>query len=100
MKKIAVLTSGGDAPGMNAAVRAVVRTSIYNKIEVMGIKRGFNGLINRDIIPMGVASVSDILQRGGTIIHTARSQEFKLKQVQEKAAHTLKELEIDCWNYK
>jgi 6-phosphofructokinase 1 len=95
MKRIGVLTSGGDAPGMNAAVRAVVRTAIYNNIEVMGIIRGYNGLINKNIKPMGISSVSDILQRGGTVIHTARSKEFRAKQGQEKAVNTLNEFNIE-----
>src|SRR5690554_5696440 len=94
-KRIGVLTSGGDAPGMNAAIRAVVRTAIYNNIEVMGIIRGYNGLINKNVNPMGISSVSDILQRGGTILHTARSREFRTRQGQEKAINTLKQLKID-----
>ena len=72
MKKIAVLTSGGDAPGMNAAIRAVVRTAIHNGIEVMGVQRGYAGLINGELFPMNRSSVSDIIQRGGTILRNAR----------------------------
>lgn len=90
MKKIAVLTSGGDAPGMNAAIRAVVRTALKNNIEVMGIERGYNGLVNGELIPMTRKSVSDILQKGGTILKTARSEEFKKLEVREKAAQVLK----------
>ena len=67
MKKIAVLTSGGDAPGMNAAIRAVVRTAIHSGIEVMGVQRGYAGLISGELFPMNRSSVSDIIQRGGTI---------------------------------
>ncbi len=76
IKKIGVLTSGGDAPGMNAAVRSVVRTAVYNGIEVMGIRKGYNGLINGDIFEMNARSVSETLQRGGTILQTARCKEF------------------------
>lgn len=77
MQRIAVLTSGGDAPGMNAAIRAVVRKAIYHGLEVMGIKRGFSGFIEADIEPMNLRSVTDIIHRGGTILHTARSEQFK-----------------------
>ena len=80
MKKIAVLTSGGDAPGMNAAIRAVVRTAIHNGIEVMGVQRGYAGLINGELFPMNRSSVSDIIQRGGTILRTARCLEFKQEE--------------------
>ena len=73
MKRIAVLTSGGDAPGMNAAVRAVVRYSIYNNIEVYGIQRGYKGLMEGDLFQMGVSSVGDIIHRGGTILKSSRS---------------------------
>lgn len=88
--KIAVLTSGGDAPGMNAAIRAVVRSAIYYGIEVFGIERGFEGLINDVIFPMNRRSVSDILQRGGTILKTARYPDFKEIEVQKKGAENLK----------
>ena len=77
MRKIAVLTSGGDAPGMNAAIRAVVRSAIDNGIEVMGVQRGYAGLINGELAPMNRNSVSDIVHRGGTILKTARCPEFK-----------------------
>lgn len=76
IKKIGVLTSGGDAPGMNAAIRAVVRTARFNSIAVKGIYKGYNGLIYNDMIDMTLRSVSGTLQRGGTILHTARSKEF------------------------
>lgn len=77
MKRIGVLTSGGDAPGMNAAIRAVTRTALYKGMEVVGIRRGYNGLLNRDVIEMNERSVSSIIQRGGTLLFTARCIEFK-----------------------
>lgn len=80
MRTIGVLTSGGDAPGMNAAVRAVVRTAIANGMNVKGIKRGYNGLIEGDIIDLDVRSVSDIIHRGGTVLYTARSPRFKTEE--------------------
>lgn len=95
MKKIAVLTSGGDAPGMNAAIRAVVRYSIYNKVEVYGVIRGYKGLINGDLKPMNVSSVGDIIQRGGTILKSARALEFLEEEGQQKAVEVLKQHEID-----
>ena len=76
MKTIGILTSGGDAPGMNAAIRAVVRTAVYNKLRIMAIRRGYNGLIRGDIEEMSAASVGEIIHRGGTILHTARCEEF------------------------
>ena len=76
MKKIGVLTSGGDAPGMNAAVRAVVRTALYHGLSVYGIERGWDGLINGKIFEMETRSVSDMIQRGGTFLKTARCPEF------------------------
>ena len=78
MNSIAVLTSGGDAPGMNAAVRAVARTAIANGIRVIGVRRGYNGLISGDVFEMNLRSVSDIIHRGGTTLFTARSPEFKM----------------------
>ena len=77
MKKIAVLTSGGDAPGMNAAIRAVVRAALYKGMEVVGVVRGYTGLLNADFMPMTLRSVSDILHRGGTFLYSARCPEFK-----------------------
>ena len=74
--KIGVLTSGGDAPGMNAAIRAVVRTGLYHGLEVYGILRGYQGLIDDDIIKMETKSVANIIQRGGTILKTARCKDF------------------------
>lgn len=90
MNKIGVLTSGGDAPGMNPAIRAVVRTAIYYDIEVMGIKRGYAGLIDDDMYSMDRGSVADIIHRGGTILHSARCEEFKTEEGQEKAIEVLK----------
>jgi 6-phosphofructokinase 1 len=95
VKKIGVLTSGGDAPGMNACIRAVVRTAIYYNIEVVGIMRGYAGLINGDMVKMDVSSVSNIIQRGGTIIKTARSEEFKTPEGRAKAAENLRKWGID-----
>ena len=86
IKTIAVLTSGGDAPGMNAAIRAVVRTAIYRGLKVKGIKKGYNGLLNEDIIDMEPRHVSDIIQRGGTVLGTARCLEFKRPEYLEKGA--------------
>lgn len=88
MKKIGVLTSGGDAPGMNAAIRAVVRTAISKDMEVMGIYRGYNGLINGDIKPLSVRSVSDVIQHGGTMLYTARCKEFRFEEGLQKAKKT------------
>lgn len=96
MKKIAVLTSGGDAPGMNAAIRAIVRIAIHNGIEVMGVQRGYSGLINGEIFAMDKTSVSDIIQRGGTILRTARCPEFKNEEVRKKAAKILQAYGIEA----
>lgn len=95
MKRIAILTSGGDAPGMNAAIRAVVRTAIYNNIEIYGVKMGYNGLINGDIFKMELSSVADIIHRGGTILGTARSDEFMTDEGRQKALASLQKNEID-----
>ncbi|WP_027625208.1 6-phosphofructokinase [Clostridium lundense] len=95
MKKIAVLTSGGDAPGMNAAIRAVVRTCLDKGLTVMGIQRGFSGLINGEIFQMDRRSVADIIHRGGTILRTARSEEFKTEAGQKKGAAILNAFGID-----
>ncbi len=94
-KTISVLTSGGDAPGMNAAIRAVVRSSISNGIRVLGVRRGFNGLINGDIFEMNLRSVSDIIHKGGTVLYTARSPEFRTSEGVQKAAKICKSLGID-----
>ncbi|SFE68398.1 6-phosphofructokinase [Alteribacillus iranensis] len=90
MKKIALLTSGGDSPGMNAAIRAVVRKAIYHDIEVFGVKNGFAGLIEDDIQKMSLGDVGDIIHRGGTILYTARCEEFKEVEGQQQAISNLK----------
>lgn len=90
IKRIGVLTSGGDAPGMNAAIRAVVRTAIYRGMECVGIRRGWNGLIHGDIVQMDANSVNHIINAGGTILYTARSQEFMTEAGQQQAANTCK----------
>lgn len=96
IRTIAVLTSGGDAPGMNAAIRAVVRTAISKDIEVIGVRRGYNGLINDDTFPMNIRSVSEIIHRGGTILHTARCDEFREMPGILKAKKTCEENGIDA----
>lgn len=93
--KIAVLTSGGDAPGMNACIRAVVRTSIYMGLEIYGVKMGYNGLINGEIFKMDVSSVADIIHRGGTILGTARSEEFMTEEGLNTAVENLKKNKIE-----
>ena len=95
IKKIAVFTSGGDSPGMNAAIRAVVRAGLYNKLEVFGIMRGYEGMIDNDIISLKSIDVSDIIQRGGTILKSARSKEFMSKKGRLKAFNNLKAKGID-----
>jgi 6-phosphofructokinase 1 len=95
VKRIAVLTSGGDAPGMNAAIRAVVRTAIYEGLEVSGVQRGFDGLINGRFQSMELSSVSGILNRGGTILKSARCVEFGTKEGQRRAAENLRKYGID-----
>ena len=96
IKKIAVLTSGGDAPGMNAAIRAVVRTALHHNIEVMGVHRGYSGLLNGEMFPMNRSSVSDIIQRGGTILRTARCEEFKKEEVRKEAVKILQDNGVDA----
>lgn len=95
MRKIGVLTSGGDSPGMNAAVRAVVRKAIYHDIEVFGIYHGYQGLIKGEIKKLELGSVGDIIHRGGTILHTARCPEFKTEEGQLKAIQELNRLGIE-----
>lgn len=95
MKKIGVLTSGGDAPGMNAAVRAVVRACAYHGVEVFAIDRGYRGMINGTIKQMGARDVSGIIGQGGTVLHTARCMEFHEKSGREKAAKQLEALGIE-----
>lgn len=96
IKTIGVLTSGGDAPGMNAAVRAVVRTALSRGMKVMGIKRGFNGLLNDEVFEMDLRSVSEIIHRGGTVLYTARCLEFKTLEGQKKGAEKCREYGIDA----
>ena len=86
IKTIGVLTSGGDAPGMNAAIRAVVRTALNKGLKVKGIQKGYNGLLNDEIIDMDKRSVADIIQRGGTVLYTARCMEFMTEEGQRKGA--------------
>ncbi len=95
VRRIGVLTSGGDAPGMNAAVRSVVRAAIFRGIEAVGIRRGWNGLITGDIVRLNEKSVAHIINRGGTILYTARSEEFLSPEGQQKAANTCKLLGLD-----
>ena len=95
VKRIGILTSGGDAPGMNAAVRAVVRTAVNRGIECIGIRRGWNGLINHDFVPMDSNSVSHIIDKGGTMLYTARSEAFMTPEGREKAIATCKLLGLD-----
>ncbi|MBF8983345.1 6-phosphofructokinase [Lutibacter sp. B2] len=95
MKKIGILTSGGDAPGMNAAIRAVVRAGIYNGLEVVGIKRGYEGLINGDIEKMNLSSVADIIHKGGTILRSARCLEFQEEKGFKKALNVMEIFGID-----
>jgi len=95
LKKIGVLTSGGDAPGMNAAVRAVVRRGLSLGLEAVGVRRGFAGLISGDFTPLGLSSVGDIIHRGGTILRTARSERFKEPEGQAEALAQIKRAGID-----
>ncbi|NPV27569.1 MAG: 6-phosphofructokinase [Firmicutes bacterium] len=95
MHRIGLLTSGGDAPGMNAAIRAVVRKSIYHGLEPVGIRHGYAGLIAREFVEMNLGSVADIIHRGGTILQTARCEEFKTKEGREIAVNNLREVGID-----
>ncbi len=95
VKRIGILTSGGDAPGMNSCVRAVVRTALYHGIECYGIRRGYNGLISGDIIKLDEKNVSHIINRGGTILYTARSKDFISEEGQKKAVSTCKFLGLD-----
>ena len=95
IKTIGVLTSGGDAPGMNAAIRAVVRTAISKGLKVKGIMRGYAGLLNEEIVDMDTKSVADIIQRGGTILYTARCEEFRTAEGQKKGAEICKKHGID-----
>jgi len=95
MKRIAVLTSGGDSPGMNAGIRAVVRTALFHKLEVYGVRRGYQGLLDDDLAPIASKTVSRIINRGGTILRTARCMDFYEPEGRAKAAETLKKHAID-----
>ena len=95
IKTIGVLTSGGDAPGMNAAIRAVTRKAIGNGVKVKGIKKGYQGLLNEEIIDLNSHDVSDTIQKGGTILGTARCMEFKTEEGQAKGAEICRKYGID-----
>ena len=96
IRRIGILTSGGDAPGMNAAIRAVTRVALANGFEVMGIKDGYRGLVEGNYIPMDKSTVSDILNRGGTVLGSARLTAFKDLEIQKKAVQTLQNAKIDA----
>jgi 6-phosphofructokinase 1 len=96
IRAIGVLTSGGDSPGMNCAIRAIVRSAISHGIKVYGIHRGFKGLINNDMEEMNASSVGNIIQRGGTVLYTSRCPEFKEKELRVKAAQILEDRGIDA----
>src|SRR6202007_2375518 len=95
VSRIRVLTSGGDSPGMNAAIRAVVRTGIYHGLEVYGIMRGYQGMIEEDIVKMEGRSVANIIQRGGTVLKTARCKDFYEVAGRRRAYESLKKKDID-----
>ena len=95
IKRLAILTSGGDAPGMNAAIRSAVRLSLAKGIEIWGIYRGYEGLLEEEIRPLSFQDVGGIIVRGGTMLKTARSRRFFLREMQEKAAKILRKREID-----
>src|SRR5258708_34179679 len=96
IKNIGLFTSGGDAPGMNATIRAVVRAVLYYDIKVTGIRRGYEGMIHGDLFPMDRKSVSNIIQRGGTILKTARSESFRTKEGRQLAYEQLKKFNVDA----
>ncbi len=95
VNKVAIITSGGDSPGMNAAIRAMTRTAIYNNLQVIGFNRGYQGILDNDYVELGARSVSNILQRGGTILGSSRCKRFREQAGRLEAAATLNELEID-----
>ncbi len=95
MKRIGLLTSGGDSPGMNSAIRAVVRKAMYERAEIIGVRRGFKGLVEGDFLPMDSRSVSGIINRGGTLLLSSRCEEFKTRRGQRKAVENIKKWEID-----
>ena len=94
-RRIGVLTSGGDAPGMNAAIRAVTRAALDRGVEVMGVYRGYSGLIDGDIKPLGLRDVSNIINHGGTILYSDRCPEFKTEEGMQKAIATCRAMQID-----
>lgn len=96
IKKIAVLTSGGDAPGMNAAIRAVVRTCAYYKVNVLGVYRGYQGMIEEDFVELNARSVRDTINKGGTFLKSARSKDFRTKEGRQKAYENLKKHDVDA----
>src|ERR1700709_815212 len=96
IKNIGLFTSGGDSPGMNAAIRAVVRTALFYNINVTGIRRGYEGMINGEFLLMDRKSISNIIQRGGTILKTARSEQFKTPEGRKLAYNQLKKFDIDA----
>ena len=96
IRKVAVMTSGGDSPGMNAAIRSVVRSCAYYKLECVGIYRGYQGMIESDIVPMSARDVHHIIQKGGTILKSARSKEFRTIEGRKKAYESLKEHKVDA----
>ncbi|MDR3253964.1 MAG: 6-phosphofructokinase [Synergistaceae bacterium] len=96
MKRVGILTSGGDAPGMNAAIRAVTRSAIYNSLEVIGFRRGYEGLLDGDVVPLSVSSVGGIIHRGGTMLRTARSERFIKPEGVREGLQRLKEYDIDA----
>jgi 6-phosphofructokinase 1 len=96
IKRVAVLTSGGDAPGMNPCIRAVARTALFNGVQVYGVREGFAGLLNGDLAPLDAREVGGIIQRGGTMLGTARSEEFRTDEGQERALRVLNENAIDA----
>ena len=96
IKRIGVLTSGGDAPGMNAAIRSVTRTGIYNNLEIYGIRRGYQGMIDGDLFKLESQTVSGIIHQGGTILRTARCKDFFTPEGRKKAYKQLKKYEIDA----
>ncbi len=96
IKCVGILTSGGDSPGMNAAIRAVTRTAIYNGLKVKGIMRGYKGLVDDEIVDFKSSNVSNIVQQGGTILKTARSKEFESKEGRRRANETMLKHKIDA----
>lgn len=97
IRTIGVLTSGGDAPGMNAAIRAVVRTALGKGLKVRGIRRGYQGLLNEEIIDLSARDVSDTIERGGTILQTARCAEMRTEEGQQKAQLSVKNMVLMVW---